>query len=199
VVATQPVEGPWKVAFLPAMGGPAETTFPSLVSWTERPEPGIKHYSGIATYRTNLRIPEGRQATSGPVELDLGEVRNLARVTVNGTTFPELWKPPFRCDIAAALKPGTNQIAIEVVNLWVNRLVGDEREPADITWAGERYVGAKQYCGRPLAAFPTWLIEGKPRPSQGRYTFTTWTYVKKDQPLLPSGLLGPVTLTWSSP
>ena len=133
------------------------------------------------------------------VILDLGAVKNLARITVNGTAFPELWKPPFTCDITSAVKPGANKIAVEVVNVWANRLIGDEQEPADVVWGPEQFNPAKRYKGQALEAFPEWMIKGTPRPSSERRTFTTWNYIKKDQPLLPSGLLGPVDLTFSAP
>ena len=82
-----------------------------------------------------------------------------------------------------------------MVNVWANRLIGDEQEPADIVWGSERYNDQKRYGGRPLDAYPEWVINGTPRPSAERRTFTTWNPVKKDQPLLPSGLLGPVEIS----
>ncbi len=190
-----PLSQGWKVRFDPAMGAPEEADFPELVSWPDRPEKGIRYYSGIATYSRDVTIPEGFLKTGSKAILDLGDVKNLARVTVNGTAFPELWKPPFTCDITKALKPGANKLSIEVVNLWANRLVGDEQEPADIEWGKPRNYGKNNYAGRQLKSYPDWLIHGTPRPSTERRTFTTWSYIKKEQPLLPSGLLGPVTLS----
>ena len=90
------------------------------------------------------------------------------------------------------VKPGVNTLSIEVVNLWANRLVGDEQEPADVNWGPVKNAGG--YCGQPLKEFPEWVVKGTPRPSQERRTFATWNYIKKKQPLLPSGLLGPVVL-----
>jgi len=81
-----------------------------------------------------------------------------------------------------------------VVNLWANRLIGDEQEPADLEWCKPRSYGRNNYAGRRLATFPDWLIHGTPRPSKERYTFTSWSYIKKDQPLFPSGLLGPIVI-----
>ena len=68
------------------------------------------------------------------VFLDLGRVMNLAAVTVNGQTLGVLWHPPYRLDITAALKPGANSLEIAVTNTWHNRLIGDEQQPADVTW-----------------------------------------------------------------
>ncbi len=186
-----PLSDGWKVRFSPDMGAPAEADFPKLVSWTERTEKGIRFYSGIAKYEREATIPAAMLKPGSKIVLDLGAVKNLARITINGTTFPELWKPPFTCDITTAVKPGANKIALEVANVWANRLVGDEQEPADISWS----TGTKGNIVVPLAEFPEWLIKGTARPSAGRRTFSTWNYIKKEQPLLPSGLLGPVILS----
>ena len=191
VLGTIPVQGGWKVRFSPEMGAPAEADFPQLVSWTERPEKEIRYYSGIATYQTEVAIPAGMLKPGARAVINLGEVKNLARVTVNGKAFPELWKPPFTCDITTAVKPGQNRISIEVANLWANRLVGDEQEPADVVWTNKRNSAGVES----LECLPDWLLRGEPRPSAGRRAFSTWTYVRKDQKLLPSGLLGPVVIT----
>ncbi len=193
-VRTLPISDGWKVRFSPEMGGPAEIDFPQLVSWTDRPEKGIRYYSGIATYERDVTVPPDAIVPGGRLVLDLGEVKNLARVTVNGTTFPELWKPPFTLDVTSALKAGPNRLKIEVVNVWANRLVGDEQEPADITWAPVAIWGGKIRAGQSLAAYPDWVINGTPRPSSERRTFTTWNFIEKDQPLIPAGLLGPVEI-----
>lgn len=199
VMNSLPLPAPWNVRFAKDMGGPAAVDFPKLVSWTERPEKGIRYYSGIATYQNSIAIPPGFLKPSSKVILNLGDVKNLARVTVNGTSFPELWKPPFNCDITKAAKPGVNAISIEVVNLWANRLIGDEQEPADIQWGAPQHNPAGLFKGQPIDAIPDWLVRGTPRPSTERRTFSTWNYVKKDQALLPSGLLGPVDLTFETP
>lgn len=180
----------WKLRFDVSMGAPAEVEFPKLVSWTQRAEKGIRYYSGVAKYERTVTLPGKMISPGSKVVLDLGEVKNLARVTVNGTAFPELWKPPFKCDITSAVKPGVNQIAVEVVNLWANRMIGDEQEPPDIEWNTEKVRDGNN----PLAAIPDWVINGTPRPSAERRTFTTWNYITKRQRLLPSGLLGPVQI-----
>lgn len=186
VLETITLEGPWKVRFLPEMGAPAEIDFPQLISWNDHPDHGIRYYSGIAKYQCEVKIPAAR----GRIILDLGDVKNLARVTVNGTAFPELWKPPFTCDITFAVQPGSNKLSVEVANLWANRLIGDELEPPDIEWEAKRKSGGITS----LAKLPDWLLQGKPRPSPGRRTFSTWNYIQPKQELLPSGLLGPATI-----
>jgi hypothetical protein len=92
-------------------------------------------------------------------------------------------------DITGAVKRTKNKLEIKVANVWVNRLIGDEHEPADCEWNKGDFG-----FGGPLKALPDWFIKGQPRPSPGRYTFTTWNYFTKDSALVPSGLLGPVTL-----
>ena len=113
--------------------------------------------------------------------LDLGIVHDLARVRLNGKDLGVVWCAPWQVDITAALKTGDNQLEIEVANRWINRLVGDQ-QPAD---AQVRTV-----------QFSSGLLEGKEYKT-GRYTFETRSLKKpfnKDAPLLPSGLIGPVTL-----
>ena len=188
---TIPLTEPWKVGFSADMGAPTEVSFAKLISWTEHPHPAIRYYSGIAIYQTQITLP----AHQGSTLLDLGQVKNLARITINGKRFPELWKPPFTCDISSAVKPGINQVTIEVANLWANRLIGDALEPLDITWQSPAKSGGLA----PLATLPDWLIEGKPRPSTGRRAFCTWNYIHPKQKLLPSGLIGPVTLNFQKP
>ena len=108
-------------------GAPAVATFPSLASWTENLDAGINYFSGTATYTTSIDAPAAWLAKGTGVWLDLGAVKNLAEVSVNGQRFPVLWRPPFRVNIAAALKPGANDVQIAVTNLWVNRVIGDQQ------------------------------------------------------------------------
>jgi hypothetical protein len=121
------LSGPWNVAFDPKWGGPASVQFDSLVSWPERAEPGIKYYSGTAIYRKDFEI--STDLTNQTVLLDLGNVRELAEVKVNGQSCGIVWSPPFRVEIARALKPGINQLEVEVVNFWPNRIIGDQFLP----------------------------------------------------------------------
>jgi hypothetical protein len=128
----QEIVGPWDVRFDPKLGGPADPVrFDSLVSWSQRPEPAIRYYSGVATYRTQFDLAAGSRGAARRV-LDLGEVKDtgIARVRVNGEDLGILWCPPFRVDLPAALKATGNELEVEVVNSWVNRLVGDRELPA---------------------------------------------------------------------
>lgn len=171
------LEGTWQVSFDPKWGGPSKITFDQLQDWTTRPEEGIKYYSGTATYRKQFSFTKNNQR----YYLDLGEVKNMARVRLNGKDLGVLWTAPWRVDITAALQKN-NLLEIEVVNLWPNRLIGDAKLPDDGVKNGQ---------------WPAWLLEGKKRTS-GRYTFTTYSPYKPDSPLLPSGLTGPVTIRTSS-
>jgi hypothetical protein len=117
------VEGPWEVAFQPNRGAPASGTFEALTSWTEHGEDGIKYFSGTATYTNTFNLKE--VPSSGRVILDLGEVRDVAEVTLNGMNLGVLWKIPFQMDITEAVKSGENMLKVQVTNVWANRLIGD--------------------------------------------------------------------------
>jgi len=124
------VEGPWAVAFQPDRGAPATATFPSLASWSEHADRGIKYFSGTATYAKSIEAPAAWFAGGNQLWLDLGDVKNLAEVTVNGRKLPLVWKQPFRVNVTGALRPGANAVEIAVTNLWVNRIIGDMQPDA---------------------------------------------------------------------
>jgi hypothetical protein len=140
--------------------------------------------------------------------LNLGEVKQIAGVRINGKDLGVIWKPPFEMDVTSVLKAGSNSLEISVTNFWVNRLIGDEQQPEDAQWGGRGRGGAPTFPttataaagargpggGVPLATIPDWLTHGQPRPSSGRYTFTSYKFYGKDSPLLSSGLLGPVKI-----
>jgi hypothetical protein len=131
-----------------------------LVSWTEHPDKGIRYYSGTAVYRNVTTISEADLQYR--ITLHLGELHNLAEVNINGVPAGVWWKQPFSGDITELLQKGENTIEIKVVNLWPNRLIGD------------------QFL-----------------PENQRFTKTNVMKFTKESPLLPSGLLGPVTLAFS--
>jgi hypothetical protein len=116
--APVPVAGPWTVRFTPGWGAPAEARFANLVSWSENADPGIKFYSGTARYSTRIEVPAGREWT-----LDLGDVREIAEVWLNGKPLGVLWKRPFAASLGKVSGPA--QLEVEVVNLWPNRIIGD--------------------------------------------------------------------------
>lgn len=201
----QTLEGPWQVSFPPKLGAPAKATFDSLKSWTENSEAGIRFFSGTAIYEKEFDWKPSAGKGTPEIFLDLGAVAIMAEVELNGKNLGVLWKPPFRVRVGEALKPGANKLVVKVTNLWRNRMIGDAALPDDdVVW-------------KPKAAYffpakwPDWLLQGQPRPS-GRITFSTRrdprspagpidesesrsaiSYSAKD-PLVESGLLGPVTL-----
>lgn len=187
------LDGPWQVDF----GQGRSHTLPTLVSWTMADDPAVKFFSGTATYSRSLDIT----AANPQLTLDLGDVRELARVKVNGIDCGVAWHAPFRVRIGPALRAGRNSLEIQVTNTWANRLIGDESEAADATYSAhinQRHfkdqAGQPLPVGRMLVEFPDWLIRGQPRPSK-RQTFCTWNYFTKDSPLMESGMLGPVRLS----
>ena len=186
------VGGPWTLSFPSGWGTPASVTLDRLISWTEHPDPGVRYFSGTAAYRASFRWAGPRRADERYV-LDLGDLKNLAEVELNGHPFPVLWKPPFRVDVTDALTAGENAFVVKVTNLWPNRLIGDEQLPPDRDWTGPAPKPVPEFTGRSLKEIPSWVTDGKPSPT-GRYTFTTWWHYKKDAKLLPSGLFGPVEL-----
>ncbi len=121
------VAGPWQVAFQPGRGAPATARFDALGSWSESADPGIKYFSGTATYKASFDVPAHWFVSGARLWFDLGDVKNLAEVKVNGAPLGTVWKAPFRVDATEALKPGPNTIEIKVANLWVNRLIGDKQ------------------------------------------------------------------------
>lgn len=174
------VGGSWTVEF-PKVGN---FVFEKLVSWTEHAEADVKYFSGTATYRKEFEVTAACPGEGCLAELDLGEVRELARVRLNGRDLGVLWKPPFVVDATGALRAGKNVLEVEVTNLWVNRLIGDEFLPDE----------ACEWRGNLLAKWPAWLTEGKVR-TDGRQTFLSrrllWT---KGESPLRSGLSGPVVV-----
>ena len=121
------VTGAWDVAFQPGRGAPAKITLDSLSSWSESSDPGVKYFSGTATYTKTIQAPADWFKVGAKLWLDLGDVKNIAQVSVNGRPFGILWKTPFRVDVTSALKAGANTLEIKVTNLWVNRLIGDQQ------------------------------------------------------------------------
>jgi hypothetical protein len=115
----------WTLDFPPNWGAPAHVDVPTLKSWTEFSDPGIRYFSGTATYRTTVHINADQLVPGRELWLDLGEVYEVARIRINGTPLTPLWKRPYAARIDAYLHPGDNALEVEVTNLWPNRLIGD--------------------------------------------------------------------------
>jgi hypothetical protein len=189
--APLPLDGPWQVTFADVPASPGAITFQQLVSWSEHADERVRHFSGTAVYQKRFDIRPDRLGPDRELHLDLGEVRVHAEVEVNGRPVAILWKAPYRVRIDPFVKSGTNELVVRVANLWPNRMIGDARQSDDI---------ARTPAGYPQA-LPDWLLAGKPRPGP-RVSFSVIEKVNtlvvgkylSDDPLLPSGLLGPVTL-----
>lgn len=160
------ISGPWKVNFPPNWGAPPSVVFDRLISWTESEDPGIKYFSGTATYQNSFNLDAG--SVKKKMILDLGEVRDVAEVFINGKSAGILWKKPYQADISQLVQPGTNDLKIEIVNLWVNRLTGDMlSDPKD------------RFC----------------KTNQSYMKSEVWPGGDEPFRLQTAGLLGPVTLT----
>jgi hypothetical protein len=120
----------WTVTFQPNRGAPVAPLQMRAGSWSESPDPGVRYFSGSATYARALNVPAAWQRDSARLILDLGDVRELAEVVINGRSLGVLWRPPYKVDITDAVERGANRLDIRVTNLWVNRLIGDAQPNA---------------------------------------------------------------------
>jgi len=118
------------VSFQPDRGAPASITLDKLSSWTDSADGGVKYFSGAGTYSKIVEASADWFKPGASVWLDLGDVKNLAEVSVNGVSLGVVWHAPYRVEVTKALKPGQNVVAIKVVNTWVNRLIGDQQPGA---------------------------------------------------------------------
>jgi hypothetical protein len=176
------IVGPWRVSFDPQRGGPQSVVFAGLDDWAKRPEDSIRHYSGTAVYRNRFTVPK---TSAGGLYLDLGVVKNIAQVRINGHDAGIVWTAPWRVDIGSLVHIGENDLEVEVVNLWPNRLIGDADLPV------ERRItktNVTTYETRlPASFFCAWDKECEERKKTGA-----------PATLLSSGLLGPVFLVAGS-
>lgn len=175
---SQKLSGNWEVSFDPKWGGPEKITFDTLVDWSMHNDEGIRYYSGLAKYSKLFDFDGSSDSADDDVYLNLGEVKNMARITLNGKDLGILWTSPWKVKITDVVKEKGNKLEIEVVNLWGNRMIGDEQLPND---------------GVVHGLWPAWLINDEPRTS-GRLTFAPRQFYQKDAPLQSSGLLGPVSV-----
>ena len=185
------LSGPWDLSFQSKRGASEKARFDKLISWTEHTDLGIKYFSGTATNTIKFKLPKKFLKKNQQVWLDLGEVAVIADVRVNGKNLGVLWHKPFRVEVSKALKSGENTLEVDVTNLWINRLIGDEQYPDDCQYK-ETDLG--WFIDRSLSRWPEWLTTGKQRPVPQRVTFVTWKHWNKGDKLRTSGLIGPVTL-----
>jgi hypothetical protein len=158
---TQPVEtqlavvdGAWNVSFQPDRGAPAQIVLDQLHSWSENIDPGVKYFSGTGSYTKTIQASADWFKAGSQIWLDLGEVKNLAEVVVNGKSLGIVWKTPFRVNVTKQLKQGENALEVKVTNLWVNRLIGDQQpgNTKKITYTTQAFYQANS----PL--FPSGLL-----------------------------------------
>jgi hypothetical protein len=125
------LDGPWNLSFPPNLGAPPEMQVDKLESWTVNPDPGVEYFSGTATYTRTVEAPPSWFRAGARVLLDLGMVKDLAEVSINGKALGALWKAPYRVDATGVLEPGANRLEIKVTNEWTNRLAGDRLAPPE--------------------------------------------------------------------
>ena len=123
------IDEPWAVRFKPFDVAPFDATFDRLVAWPERPEPDIQHFSGTATYSTALNVADA--ASDAQTWLNVGPMRGVARVRMNGVDAGTIWCAPWTLDVTHALRAGENKLEIDVTNPWVNRLLFELAKPKD--------------------------------------------------------------------
>jgi len=179
---------PWNVSF-DGVGAPDPIVMNELMDISKHDVTDVKYFSGTISYENQINIDELKEETK--MILDLGEVNVAAEVFVNGKLAGTLWKRPFKLDITNNLKTGSNGIKVNVANLWINRVIGDQELPEDCEWTTNTGSTAK---GMGLAKIPDWVFEGKESPT-GRKAFVGWKWGHiKGKELLPSGLIGPVSV-----
>ncbi|MGB8097701.1 MAG: glycosyl hydrolase, partial [Terracidiphilus sp.] len=124
------LDGAWKIGFQPERGAPDSITVDQLASWSDSSNAGVKYFSGTGTYTKTIDAPAAWFAKRGQVWIDLGGVKNLAEVVVNGKSLGIVWHAPYRVNVTSALRPGKNELVLKVTNAWVNRLIGDQQPGA---------------------------------------------------------------------
>jgi hypothetical protein len=123
--------GPWRLSFQNGLGAPTGSISTELVSWTTNSDSGIKYFSGTGSYTKSLTVPAAWLARGRKVMLELGTVRDLAEVMVNGKSSGTVWAPPYTVDVTEELKPGVNEVEVKVTNEFTNRIMGDRLLPAE--------------------------------------------------------------------
>jgi hypothetical protein len=122
------LEGPWTVAFPPHLGAPSTVRLRKIAFWTENSNPGVKFFSGTATYSTTFTVTASA-LRSRHFTLHLDEVRDIAQVRINGKNAGITWAPPYDLDVTGTLHAGSDKLEIAVTNEWTNRILGDRSLP----------------------------------------------------------------------
>lgn len=177
----------WTVEFNKEYGLDTLAFFPKLTDLSRSDNDEIKYYSGTSVYRKEIIIDDDEYKGTNKALLNLGKVYICAEIFVNGNYVSTKWIAPFETDIYKYLKPGVNKLEIIVTNQWTNRLIGDERYPKqDDGYVHDTYI--------PTHKMKEWYVKNRPMPEGPRITFCTGQFYSKDDPLIPAGLVGPVSL-----
>ncbi len=182
------IQGPWRISFPPDRGAPSEIALTNLIGLQRNENADVRFFSGTAVYRTSFEVSSDALNRWNRLWLDLGRVAVIAEVRVNDHELGSLWRPPFRLEITDAVHAGSNDLEIRVTNLLANRLIGDEELPVESEYDPRTHA---------IRRFPEWFSNGEPKPSGGRTTFSTWKFFDRGDPLVESGLLGPVRILTS--
>ncbi len=129
---------PWNISFDSARRGPAEPVVAeNLFDWSKSENPQIRNFSGAAIYTNTFNMPA---IDSRQYYLDLGKVMVTAKVKVNGKEVGGVWTAPYRLNVTPYLTEGENNIEVEVINNWKNRLIGDLSLPESErrTWTNQQ-------------------------------------------------------------
>lgn len=166
------IAGPWQVMFPEDKSGPGQVVFDSLFWWKDSPDEGIKYFSGIAVYEKEIDIPASMLGDSTDLFLTLEQLREVARVSLNGQEAAISWMPPHRIQLSRLAKPGKNTLRIEVANTWSNRLCGDAKLPPEKRITHTNVTHLPNAWWQPMESIPN-----------------------KSYDLLEGGIKGEVTLT----
>lgn len=121
------VEGSWNLDFQPDRGAPRNVIFNSLIPWNEHTDDGIKYFSGTGVYKKTLNVPAEWIKPGTEIWLDLGNVKDLAEVVINGKSKGIVWKKPYRVNLTDDIVVGNNALEVLVTNVWINRIIGDKQ------------------------------------------------------------------------
>ena len=177
---------PWSLTFDPLYSDAPAMELPALIDLREVDDPEVRHFSGKATYRNSFSWVPSEHADNRRIMLDLGQVEAVASVRLNGVDMGTVWAQPFTLDITQALLSGENHIEIEVATTWVNRLIGDA--------ALENTSGYEPEGRWPERNMVDWYSANEPPPAGPRRTWSTQDFFTAEDPLVPTGLIGPLTL-----
>jgi len=180
----------WDVELLQEHDYKANIKFDALTDWKDNANEDIKYYSGTAIYRKAFKLSKKLGKTEKAI-LDLGNVSIAAEVIVNGKNAGVLWIAPFTVDISPYLTKGENTLEIKITNQWTNKLIGDERYPKQ-----DGGYKLSSYNPQENSKMPDWYLNNQPLPKGPRTTFDSGTFYKKGDPLLSSGLIGPIKISF---